>query len=124
MIEIPLMMERRYIDTPGIINHHQMAHFVDKKDLKLITPKSEIKPRVFQLNEEQTLFFGGLARFDYIKGGRRSFICYLANGLTIHRTKLENADELYENHVGEMLQPPKKDELDTISYSLFGMNSC
>ena len=25
---------------------------------------------VYQLNEEQTLFFGGLARFDYMKGGR------------------------------------------------------
>ena len=39
----------------------------------------KLSQRVFQLNEEQTLFFGGLARFDYIKGGRRSFICYLAN---------------------------------------------
>ena len=112
MIEIPLDDGKALIDTPGIINHHQMAHFVDKEDLRLITPKSEIKPRVFQLNEEQTLFFGGLARFDYIKGGRRSFICYLANEIKIHRTKLENADSLYENHVGEMLQPPRKDDLD------------
>ncbi len=39
-----------------------MAHFVDKQDLKVITPKKEIKPRVYQTNEEQTLFFGGLAR--------------------------------------------------------------
>lgn len=112
MIEIPLDDGQALIDTPGIINHHQMAHFVDKKDLKTITPKKEIKPRVFQLNEEQTLFFGGLARLDYIKGGRRSLVCYLSNDLMIHRTKLENADELYQNHVGDMLQPPRKDELE------------
>ena len=62
------------IDSPGIINHHQMAHFVDKRDLKIITPKKEIKPKVFQLNEGQTLFFGGLARFDYISGGQK-IIC-------------------------------------------------
>ncbi|MBS4176263.1 ribosome biogenesis GTPase YqeH [Lederbergia citrea] len=111
MIEIPLDDGKALIDTPGIINHHQMAHYVDKKDLKVITPKKEIKPKVFQLNEEQTLFFGGLARLDYLKGGRRSFVCYMSNEIFIHRTKLENADELYENHVGDMLQPPRKDDL-------------
>ena len=64
IIKIPLEDGKALIDSPGIINHHQMAHFVDKKDLKVITPKKEIKPKVFQLNEGQTLFFGGLARFD------------------------------------------------------------
>ncbi|MEK3890652.1 ribosome biogenesis GTPase YqeH [Bacillus sp. FSL K6-3431] len=113
MIDIPLDDGKSLYDTPGIINHHQMAHFVDKKDLKIITPNKEIKPRVFQLNEEQTLFFGGLARLDYVQGGRRSLVCYLGNEINIHRTKLENADELYKNHVGDMLQPPRKDELDT-----------
>lgn len=113
MIEIPLTDDKALIDTPGIINHHQMAHFVDKRDLKVITPKKEIKPKIYQLNEEQSLFFGGLARFDYISGGRRSFVCYLSNEIDIHRTKLEKADELYKNHVGEMLTPPRKEQLET-----------
>ena len=76
IIKIPLDDGKALIDTPGIINHHQMAHFVDKRDLKFITPKKEIKPKIFQLNEGQTLFFGGLARFDYISGGQK-FICLL-----------------------------------------------
>ncbi|MEH6904363.1 ribosome biogenesis GTPase YqeH [Neobacillus drentensis] len=111
IIKIPLDDEKFLIDSPGIINHHQMAHFVDKSDLKIITPKKEIKPKVFQLNEGQTLFFGGLARFDYISGGRRSFVCYFSNELNIHRTKIENADELYEKHVGEMLTPPRIEQV-------------
>ena len=111
-IQIPLDDGKSLIDTPGIINHHQMAHFVDKRDLKFITPKKEIKPKVYQLNEEQTLFFGGLARFDYLSGGRRSFTCYLSNELNIHRTKLENADELYKNHVGELLTPPREEQVN------------
>ncbi|WAA10348.1 ribosome biogenesis GTPase YqeH [Fervidibacillus albus] len=111
MIEIPLDDGKAIYDTPGIINHHQMAHFVSKADLKIITPKKEIKPKVFQLNERQTLFFGGLARFDYIKGGRHSFVCYLSNALPIHRTKLEKGDELYETHKGELLAPPSKEEI-------------
>lgn len=67
-IEIPLDDGASMYDTPGIINHHQMAHYVAKQDLKLLTPKKELKPRTFQLNEEQTLFFGGLSRFDYVAG--------------------------------------------------------
>lgn len=42
MIEIPLDDGSALYDTPGIINHHQMAHFVDKKDLKVITPKKKL----------------------------------------------------------------------------------
>lgn len=112
MIEIPLSDGRKLIDTPGIINHHQMAHYVDKRDLKLIIPKKEIRPKVYQLNERQTLFFGGLARFDYISGGRRSFVCYFSNSMHIHRTKLENAPMIYKKHVGGMLTPPRKEQLE------------
>ena len=111
IIRIPLDDGKVMMDTPGIINHHQMAHFVAKQDLKIITPKKEIKPKVFQLNEGQTLFFGGLARFDYVSGGRQSFVCYVSNELQIHRTKMENADSLYENHLGEMLAPPRPEQL-------------
>ena len=113
IIEIPLSDGKSLVDTPGIINHHQMAHFIDKRDLKVITPKKEIKPKEFQLNEEKTLFFGGLARFDYVKGGRRSFSCHFSSELNIHRTKLEKADELYRNHVGEMLTPPRQEDIDS-----------
>ena len=105
IIEIPLDDGHALMDTPGIINHHQMAHYVDGKDLKIITPKKEIKPKVYQLNEKQTLFFGALARFDYVSGGRRAFTCHFSNELNIHRTKLERADELYQEHAGEMLTP-------------------
>jgi ribosome biogenesis GTPase YqeH len=111
MIDIPLDDGSSLFDTPGIINNHQMAHFVSKNELTTITPKKQIKPKVFQLNEEQTLFFGGLARLDYLAGGRKSLICYVSNQLNIHRTKLDKADELYKNHLGELLQPPGKDEL-------------
>ncbi|UJL44905.1 ribosome biogenesis GTPase YqeH [Virgibacillus sp. NKC19-16] len=113
-IEIPLDDKTSIIDTPGIVNKQQMAHYVSDKDLKLITPNKEIKPRVYQLNSSQTLFFGGLARLDFIKGDRASFVCYFSNQLPIHRTKLENADELYENHIGGLLSPPNAKTLESL----------
>ncbi|UOQ46315.1 ribosome biogenesis GTPase YqeH [Halobacillus salinarum] len=105
-IDIPLDEKSSLYDTPGVIQRHQMAHYVSDKDLKLITPRKEVKPKVYQLNEKQTLFFGGLARLDFEAGERTSFICYFSNELPIHRTKLEKAEELYENQIGKLLSPP------------------
>lgn len=111
-IEIPLDDHTFLIDTPGIVNKQQMAHYLSEKDLKLITPNKEVKARTYQLNSGQTLFFGGLARLDFIKGNRQPFVCYFSNELPIHRTKLENANDLYENHLGELLAPPTEDTLE------------
>lgn len=114
MIEIPLDDEKAIFDTPGIINHHQMAHYIDPSELKYITPKKEIKPKTFQLNAEQTLFIGALARFDFIQGMRSNFTVHISNELNIHRTKLERADELYETHKGELLAPPSKEFIEQL----------
>lgn len=113
-ISIPLDDRSALIDTPGIINPNQMAHYVSKKDLKLITPNKEIKSRNYQLNDRQTLFIGGLARFDFIKGDKQPFVCYFSNHLQIHRTKLENADALYERQLGELLTPPDEETLEKL----------
>lgn len=110
-IEIPLDDGHFLIDTPGIIHRHQMAHYLGKKDLKIIAPHKEIKPKVYQLNAGQTLFLGGLARFDFVSGEKASFITYVSNDITPHRTKLEKATEFYAKHVGGLLQPPRPDEV-------------
>ena len=54
-IEIPLDDGHFLIDTPGIIHRHQMAHYLGKRLENYCTAK-EIKPKVYQLNAEQTLF--------------------------------------------------------------------
>ncbi len=59
--------------------------------MKIIMPKKEIKQRVYQLNEAQTLFFGGLARIDYVSGGKRPLVCS-SNDLNIHRTETKAND--------------------------------
>ncbi|MDO5352918.1 MAG: hypothetical protein Q4E81_08845, partial [Succinatimonas sp.] len=108
LIEIPLDDKSSIFDTPGIINRHQIAHIINKEDLHIVLPQSELKPVNYQLNDKQSLYFGGLARFDYIKGHKTSLTCHFNKNLKIHRTKLENADELYNRHL--TLKP----EIDTI----------
>jgi hypothetical protein len=110
IVKIPLDDGRFVIDTPGIVYKHRLTELVAKRDLARIMPDRTIKPLVFQLNEQQTLFFGGLARFDFVRGEHQSFTCYLPSGLNVHRTKLERADALYADHLGEMLTPPSKEQ--------------
>lgn len=109
-IEIPFDENSNLIDTPGIIHNDQMAHVLTAEDLKYISPQKTIKPRVFQLNDGQTLFAGALARFDH-EYSVGSVTAYFENNLMIHRTKLENADSFYEKHAGELLTPPSAENI-------------
>lgn len=105
-IEIPLDNGKQLVDTPGIIHPDQMAHVLPAGALKYVAPQKEIKPRTFQLNDQQTIFLGGVARFDYVRGPRNGVVAYFDNNLNLHRTKLGNADEFYKKHVGGLLTPP------------------
>lgn len=108
-IEIPLDDGSNLIDTPGIIQRSNLTHYLSGRELKQIIPRREIKPNNYQLNESQSVFIDGLARFDYLKGnGKQSFVFYTSNDLQLHRTKLENADDLYERHLGKLLSPPSE----------------
>lgn len=114
LVKIPLDDGRFIVDTPGIVHTHRLTEVVKKRDLARIMPDKPLKPMVFQLNEAQTLFFGALARFDFISGEHQSFTCYTSNAIQIHRTKLEKADDLYEEHKGVMLAPPNLADLDEL----------
>lgn len=100
------------IDTPGLINENQITHYLSTKALKVVTPKKEIKPKVFQLDSKQTLFFGGLARIDFLEGEKTSFVCYNSEFIKIHRTKLEKADDLYNRQIKVLLTPPFEEDDD------------
>lgn len=105
MIEIPLGDGTFIYDTPGIINHHQLTHYIAEKDLKMVIPSNEIKQKVYQLNPKQSIFVGGLARLDFISGDRCSVIGFFSNRLELHRTKMENADALYNRHQTLKIEP-------------------
>src|SRR5690606_2806779 len=107
-IHIPLDDGKEIVDMPGILRRDRMSEWVDPKELKTIIPDQEIKPKVYQLNEGQTLFVGGLARMDYIEGKRQAFVCSVANSLYIHRTKFEKAEEIWVKLRGGLLIPPEE----------------
>lgn len=107
-IQIPLDDQRKIVDMPGIVRKDRISEWISPKELTVITPRTELKPKGYQLNEGQTLFFGGLARFDFVRGERQPFVCYVAHSLYIHRTRSEKADEVWQRHRGELLSPPSE----------------
>ena len=46
---------------------------------------------------------------DFISGEKNTFVVYVSNDLYIHRTKLEQADHLYEEQAGGLLSPAPED---------------
>lgn len=114
-IRIPLDDGKSIIDTPGIVYPSRLTEAVPRGVLQSLLPEKPLKPLVYQLQDGQSLFFGALARFDFVKGERQSFTVYISQALSVHRTKLERADELYAEHKGGLLSPPSREELDEIA---------
>lgn len=59
LIKIPLDDHSSLYDTPGIMNEHQYTS-VDEKDLAYIMPQGEVKPMIYQLNDDQSIFLAVL----------------------------------------------------------------
>ncbi len=114
-IQIPFDDNTFLIDTPGIINEHQITTYLEKDSLDIIVANAEIRPETYQLNPQQVLFITGLVRMRFIDGPRTSFTCYFSNRVNIHRAKLEREQELVDTHLGqELLTPPSEQELINI----------
>ncbi|MBW5444970.1 ribosome biogenesis GTPase YqeH [Cohnella sp. CFH 77786] len=113
-VRIPLDDGKHIVDTPGIVYESRLTEIIPRGDLAAVLPDKPLKPLTFQLNEKQTLFFGALARFDFVEGEHQSFTVYASSGIPVHRTKLERADELYAEHKGVMLAPPALEDLASL----------
>jgi len=113
-VEIPLFNGRKMIDTPGVVRRERFIEWVSPQTLKKITSRSVVKPKVYQLRGNQTIFLGGLVRVDQRAETANSFVCYVSNEINIHRTKIEKAEELYKQHLGSLLSPPFAEEATSL----------
>ncbi len=90
-IEIELNENLTIIDTPGLIEAGNISNYLDAKTLKKLSPKKEIKPKVFQLKEGQSLFIEDFLRIDMQEGERSSFITYFSNDVKVKRHNSRNS---------------------------------
>lgn len=92
-------------DTPGITRMDSILTHVDDGLLKTVIPLKPLKARNYQLYEDQTLSVGGLVRLDIIGCDQVSCVCYFSERLKIHRSKQVKANQLWSEHLGELLSP-------------------
>ncbi len=63
-------------------------------DVKKVMPKTEIKPRTYQMKPNQSLLVGDYARIDYLSEDKNSFTLYLSNEIKVDRINLNTNDKL------------------------------
>ena len=82
-IEIKLNDDLNIIDTPGLVDYHSFIHNIDLSLLKKITPKKEIKPRVYQINKSGSILIDDMVRIEYETNKENSMVIYIANNINI-----------------------------------------
>lgn len=95
VISIPLDDKSSIYDTPGINNNNSMVSKLEGKIIKYVLPRNEVKPEMYASKEGQSFLLSNLVRIDFIKGEKTNFTFFKSNDLTIQRTKVSKADELY-----------------------------
>lgn len=105
-IKWPLDQKSFIIDTPGIINPKNFNAYLDNQSVNCLMVKKFIKPRTYQLNPDQTIFLGGLARIDFKGENKINASFYVSNDLYLHRTKTIQADQLKQTQYMKLLVPP------------------
>ena len=104
--------ELNIIDSPGLVNEGQVTYYLNKKTIDYIMPKDVIKPVVFQLNLNQTIFIEGFAKVSLLNSDNKktSLIFNVANNIKLHRTKYDASDEFYKKHLNDLFVVPNKQE--------------
>ena len=106
VIEVPLDSHSFLYDTPGFVIETSLLSKVEKEVIKIIMPKVEIKPRIYQLGAKDALLIGGLARLEILSGKTTGYTIYLANPITFHKTLITKADQVMENMIAKRSLKP------------------
>lgn len=102
LIKIPLAENNYLIDSPGIKSKGNILHYVEFDFIKHLLNDNKINPKIFQLNEKQSLLVSNVLRFDFVDGNKQGIVFYGSSQLDVLRAKLENAETTFNNRVKDL----------------------
>ena len=102
LIKIPLAENNYLIDSPGIKSKGNILHYVEFDFIKHLLNDNKINPKIFQLNEKQSLLVSNVLRFDFVDGNKQGIVFYGSSQLDVLRSKLENAETTFNNRVKDL----------------------
>ncbi|MBA0713192.1 hypothetical protein Golax_012235 [Gossypium laxum] len=101
-----LSAKAKMYDTPGLLHPYLMSMRLNRDEQKMVEIRKELKPRTYRVG--QAIHVGGLMRLDlnYASVETIYVTIWASPNVSLHLGKVENADEIWKNHVGIRLQPP------------------
>lgn len=116
-IRIPFFEDNKALmDTPGLINDADVLNQLLPDSISTVIPKDEMKPKTYQISNDNSIFLAGLACIEFTCKDKVSAIVYASKSLYIHRCKTANVENLFETQLGRLLTPPSIDEIPAIEY--------
>lgn len=106
-----------FTDTPGLIDENSTLYNINYNLIKKVLPVKEIKPTMFQLNSDQTIFIDNFAIFNFEQGSKNGFNLFFSNELNLHRTATKNYDKYFTNHFIENCKESYKHEFELKKYT-------
>ncbi|TYI65133.1 hypothetical protein E1A91_D09G136300v1 [Gossypium mustelinum] len=103
-----LSAKAKMYDTPGLLHPYLMSMRLNRDEQKIVEIRKELKPRTYRVKVGQAVHVGGLMRLDlnYASVETIYVTIWASPNVSLHLGKVENADEIWKNHVGIRLQPP------------------
>ncbi|QHO12614.1 GTP-binding protein BRASSINAZOLE INSENSITIVE PALE GREEN 2, chloroplastic [Arachis ipaensis] len=103
-----LSAKTKMFDTPGILHPYLMSMRLNREEQKMVEIRKELRPRSYRIKVGQAVHIGGLTRIDFIKASIETIYVtvWASPNVSLHMGKVENAEEVWSNHVGVRLQPP------------------
>lgn len=107
----------KILDTPGIPNMDQVsAHIEGYQDLMSILPNKQISALPMNVKSSYSIWLGALARVDFLSGDDKYFTFFMPPHVTIHRTPIMKAQNVYLKHAGTLLRPVYNIRPETIEF--------
>lgn len=94
VLQIPIDGSASLYDTPGTSTENSVVSKIDTVTARCVIPDREIKGRKITLEQGESIFIGGLARIDLIKGEKQNITGYFSNDVTLKRV-VKNPDAAF-----------------------------
>ena len=118
-IEVSLKsLDMKIVDTPGIPTVSQITFNLNPENAKLIIPNKKIKPLVVTITPSFVVWIGAVVRIDMISGDFKYLTFFGSHMCTMHKTKKEKAEEVFEKQAGQLLQPTYVNEPEWECYRI------
>nr|KYP48000.1 Uncharacterized protein yqeH [Cajanus cajan] len=103
-----LPAKTKMFDTPGLLHPYLMSMRLNRDEQKIVEMRKELRPRSYRIKARQAIHIGGLTRLDLVEASVETIYVtvWASPNVSLHMGKIENADEVWRNHVGIRLQPP------------------